>query len=110
MSDAVEMHEAQLVGEAEWIAASEICRLCRLEPDAVIELAELGLVSPRGYAPAQWQLPAAAVPRLAMAGRLMRDLGINVSGAVLAVELLEAQRELERQIRRLERLVSQLPE
>jgi hypothetical protein len=35
----------------------------------------------------------------------MRDLGINVSGAALAVELLEAQRDLERQVRRLERLV-----
>jgi len=34
----------------------------------------------------------------------MRDLGINVSGAALAVELLEARHDLERQIRRLERL------
>ncbi len=100
----VEMHEAQLVSEADWIAASEICRLCRLELDAVIELAELGLVSPRGYAPEQWQLPAAALPRLAVAGRLIHDLGINASGAALAVELLEAQRDLERRLRRLERL------
>lgn len=106
MSDAVDMREAQLVGEAGWIEASEICRLCRLELDAVIELVDLGLVSPRGYAPEQWQLPAAALPRLAVAGRLMRDLGVNVSGAALAVELLEAQRDLERQIRRLERLVN----
>lgn len=104
MTDAVEMHEAQLVGEAEWIAASEICQLCRLELDAVIELVELGLVAPRGYEPAHWQLPAAALPRLAAAARLMHDLGINVSGAALAVELLEAQRELERRIHRLERL------
>ena len=106
MSDAVEMHgAAQLLGEADWIAASEICRVCRLELDVVIKLAELGLVSPRGYAPEQWQLPAAALPRLAVAGRLMRDLGINVSGAALAVELLEAQRDLERRVRRLERLM-----
>jgi len=104
VTDAVKMRDAQLVGEADWIAASEICRLCRLELGAVIELAELGLVSPRGYAPEQWQLPAAALPRLAVVGRLMRDLGVNVSGAALAVELLEAQRDLERQIRRLERL------
>lgn len=106
MTDAVGIHDAQLVGEADWIAASEMCRLCRLELAAVIELAELGLVSPRGHAPEQWQLPAAALPRLAAAGRLMRDLGINVSGAVLAVELLEVQCDLERQIRRLERLTA----
>jgi chaperone modulatory protein CbpM len=102
VTDAPQMHEAQLVGEADWLAASECCRLCRLELEAMVELAELGLVSPRGPAPQQWQLPAAALPRLAVAGRLMRDLGINVSGAALAVELLEAQRELERRIRHLE--------
>jgi chaperone modulatory protein CbpM len=106
VTDAVKMHEAQLVSEADWIAASEICRLCRLELGVVIELAELGLISPRGQAPEQWQLPAAMLPRLAVAGRLMRDLGINVSGAALALELLEAQRDLERQIRRLEGLTA----
>ena len=93
------------MGDAEWIAAAEFCRLCRLDLEALIELVGLGLVSPRGFSPEEWQLPAAAVPRLAMAGRLMRDLGINLSGAVLAVELLEIQRDLERQISRLERLL-----
>ena len=104
MSDMLEVREVRVVGDADWIAAGEFCQLCRLDLEAVVELAALGLVSPRGYSPQEWQLPAAAVPRLAMAGRLMRDLGINVSGAVLAVELLEAQRDLEREIRRLERL------
>jgi chaperone modulatory protein CbpM len=104
MSDAVDVLQAHLLGEADWIGATEICRLCRLELADVVELAELGLVAPRGYVPEKWQLPAAALPRLAIAGRLMRDLGINVSGAALAVELIEAQHELERQIHRLERL------
>ena len=104
MSNLTEIREVRLVGEADWIAAAEVCRLCRLDLDAIIELADLGLVSPRGYSPREWQLPAAAVPRLSMAGRLMHDLGINVSGAVLVVELLEVQRDLERQIRRLEPL------
>ena len=98
MNHDVAVHEVRLMGDADWIAAVEICRVCR------IELAELGLVQLRGGSEQEWQLPAAALPRLAMAGRLMRDLGVNVSGAVLAVELLEAQRELERRIRRLERL------
>lgn len=106
MSDLVEVREVRLVGDADWIGAAEMCQLCRLELSAVVELAELGLVSPRGYVPEEWQLPAAALPRVAMAARLMQDLGVNVSGAALAVELLEAQRNLERQIRRLERLAS----
>lgn len=107
MSDIVHVHEVRLVSEADWIAATEICRLCGLDLPAVIELADLGLVSPRGPSPQEWQFPAAVLPRVAMAGRLMRDLGVNVSGAVLAIELLEAQRELESRLSRLERLAQQ---
>ena len=96
--------EAHVLGEGDWIAAAEVCELCRLELDAVMELAALGVVAPRESRPGQWQVPATALPRLRVVGRLMRDLGVNVSGAALAVELLEAQRELESRIRHLERL------
>ena len=97
--------EARLLGESDWIAATEICQLCRLDLDAVLELAALGVMSWRERAPGEWQVPATALPRLRVVGRLMRDLGVNVSGAALAVELLEAQRELEIRLRHLERLV-----
>ena len=106
MSDAVERYEVCLVSETDWIGAGEICALCRLDLTAIAELAELGVVTPRGTAPAEWLLPAAALPRLALAGRLMRDLGVNVSGAALAVELLESQQTLERQLKRLEQLLA----
>ncbi|HET7758257.1 MAG TPA: chaperone modulator CbpM [Steroidobacteraceae bacterium] len=99
--------QAQLLGEGDWLAVTEICRLCSIDPGAVRELAELGLVSPREDPTGEWQFPATALPRLRVVGRLMRDLGVNVSGAALAVELLEAQRALERDIRRLERLIGE---
>jgi chaperone modulatory protein CbpM len=95
--------EAQFIGEGDWIAASEICQLCRMDLAAVQELAELGVISQRESGPGQWQVPAASLPRLRIAARLMRDLGVNASGAALVVELLEAQRQLESRIRRLER-------
>jgi hypothetical protein len=98
--------EAHVLGESDWIAATEICQLCRLDLGAVMELAELGVVAPREIPPGQWQIPATALPRLRVVGRLIHDLGVNVSGAALALELLEAQRELERRIRSLERLAS----
>ena len=98
--------EAHVLGESDWIAASEICQLCRLDLDAVLELAALGVVSSREQAPGEWQVPATALPRLSVVGRLMRDLGVNVSGAALALELLETQRELEIRLSHLERLVA----
>lgn len=104
MSDATELLEAHLLGEEDWIAVHRLCRLFDLSLDAVVELAELGLVFPRGPVPDEWQLPATALPRLRTVGRLIRDLGVNVSGAALAIELLEVQRDLERRLRQLERL------
>ena len=99
--------EACVLGEGDWIAVDELCRTYQLDLTMVVELAELGMVSPRGPAPDEWQVPATAMTRLRVAGRLMRDLGVNVSGAALAIELLDVQRELERRLRRLERLVDE---
>lgn len=96
--------EAHVLGEGDWIAAGEICQLCRLDLDAVLELAALGVMSSRERAPGDWQVPATALPRLRVVGRLISDLGVNVSGAALVLELLEAQRELEVRLRHLERL------
>src|SRR5579863_6064788 len=93
--------QAQVLSEGDWIGAAQICQLCRIDLEAVLELADLGLIAPR-RAGSDWQVPATALPRLRVVGRLMRDLGVNVSGAALAVELLEARRALERRIRDLE--------
>ena len=88
--------EAHVLGEGDWIAAAEVCELYRIDLAAVHELAELGLIAARQAVPDKLQVPATALPRLRIASRLMRDLGVNASGAVLALELLERIRRLER--------------
>jgi chaperone modulatory protein CbpM len=95
--------EAQVSADGEWLSVTQVCRASQIDFQVVIELAELGLVRPRGTEPAEWQVSAVELVRLRTAARLMRDLGINVSGAALAVELLEARRELEVRLRALER-------
>jgi len=97
--------DERLLGEADWIAVTDVCRLCLIDLTEVVELIELGVVTSRGPTPAEWLVPAASLPRLRIAGRLIRDLGVNVTGAALAVELLESRGDLERQLRSLERLI-----
>lgn len=103
MVERIDLLEAHLLGENDWIQVETLLGLCDLTLDAVVELADLGVVAPRGAAPNEWQLPAAALPRLRTMSRLMHDLGVNLSGAVLAVELIESRRQLERRVRELER-------
>jgi chaperone modulatory protein CbpM len=88
--------EAHVLGDGDWIAAAEVCQLCNIDLQAVREFAELGFVTPRESLPGEWQVPATLLPRLRVVSRLMHDLGVNASGAVLAIELLERIHELER--------------
>jgi chaperone modulatory protein CbpM len=103
MSHPIDLLEAHLIGEGDWIAIGSLCRLCDLSLEMVVELAELGVVSPRGYRPDEWLVPATSVPRLRTVGRLVNDLGVNASGAALVVELLESRHDLESRLRELER-------
>jgi chaperone modulatory protein CbpM len=95
--------ETHILADGEWISVTQVCRASQIDVAVVIELAEHGLLSPRGAEPAEWQLPTRELTRVRTAARLMRDLGVNGSGAALAVELLEARSELERRVRALER-------
>ena len=103
MTSVTGTYEAQVSAEGEWLSVTQVCRASQIDFDVVIELAELGLVTPRGSEPEAWQVSARELVRLRTAARLMRDLGVNVTGAALAVELLEARRELEGRLRALER-------
>ncbi len=105
MREVVEVLDAQLLGENQWLGVEELCRVCRLELSTLVELADLGVISPHGASPENWEIPAVALPRLRTAGRLMRDLGVNVSGVAVALELLDIQHELKRQLRSLEQLL-----
>ena len=83
-----------VLAEDQWLAVGEVCRMCSVDMDVVVEFVEMGVIASRGAQPPQWLLPPDAVNRLRVASRLMRDLGVNVSGAALAIELLESRNEL----------------
>jgi chaperone modulatory protein CbpM len=107
MSRKPQVATAEILTESHWIEVTEVCQLCRLDLEAIEELADLGVLPARQAHVAGWQFPATVLPRLRIVSRLMRDLGVNVSGAALALELLESRRALERRVRALERLLSE---
>jgi hypothetical protein len=93
--------EQPIDGRAVW-ALETLAREAGLHPELVRRFVALGLLEPVDadeHRPLFWRDAAA---RLARAGRLRRDLGLNYAGAVLACELLERIDVLEARLRRYE--------
>ncbi len=86
------------------LSLEEICELAHVEQSVVIEMVQEGVLSPSGRSPGEWRFTGPALRRLQRGLRLQRDLGINVAGVALALELLEELETLRARLRRLERI------
>ena len=76
----------------------EICRLGKTNAECVIEMVEEGILEPEGLSVYDWSFDATALKRLQTALRLQRDLGVNLPGTALVLDLLEEMDHLRRQI------------
>lgn len=84
------------------LSLAELCRACRLPAERVFELVQEGVIEPVGRDPACWRFQAISVRRVRCAQRLEQDLGVNMAGAALAIDLLEELELLRVRLRRLE--------
>ena len=82
------------------LTLADVCRACAVSDDRIIELVEEGVLAPVGDEPRLWRFTYIHMRRARVAVRLQRDLGVNLAGAALALELLE---EVEALRARLER-------
>lgn len=89
------------------LSLGELSHTCGVSTALIIALVEEGVIEPRGVEPAAWRFPATAVATLGMAQRLQQDLGINLAGTALALDLLEELRALRVRVRLLERLLEE---
>lgn len=84
------------------LSLAELCQACRLPAERILKLVEEGVIEPVGHDPARWHFHAVSVRRVRCAQRLEQDLGVNLAGAALAIELLETLQQLRTRLRRLE--------
>lgn len=75
----------------------DLCRLCGVNAESILDMVEEGMVEPQGAFPQEWRFSGASVRRVQIALRLQRDLRINLPGVALALDLLEELEELRRQ-------------
>ncbi|MDE2305085.1 MAG: MerR family transcriptional regulator [Gammaproteobacteria bacterium] len=78
------------------LTLEELCRLCAVDSQRIVALAEEGIL-PGATGPAQhWRFGGAALRRARVALRLQRDLEVNLAGVALVLDLLDEIEELRR--------------
>jgi chaperone modulatory protein CbpM len=84
------------------LSLADLCRACQLPAERVFELVEEGVIEPLGREPSRWRFHGISLRRVRCVQRLEEDLGVNVAGAALAIDLLEELERLRARLRRLE--------
>lgn len=85
--------------EEETLTIVELSRACAMHDEWVIELVEEGVLEPAGRSLTTWRFPGASLRRALIAARLQRDLGINLAGVALALDLLDEIETLRKRLR-----------
>jgi chaperone modulatory protein CbpM len=81
------------------ISLEELSRGCAIETNFILELIREGVIAPEGgSAPDRWRFTSLQVRHASVAWRLQRDLGVNLAGAALALQLLDEVETLRAQI------------
>ena len=92
--------QAQALDAGDWLHIEEICTRLHVERQWIVELVEIGALEPQGGVdPSAWTFPRAELPRVLAMTRLVLDLGVNLTGAAIIVELVEERRKLLAQLR-----------
>lgn len=86
--------EGEVIDPHAEITIVQLCRRCRVEAELVHELINEGIVEPLRRSGDTLYFAAACTRRVRLARRLQSDLGVNLAGAALAIELLERIDEL----------------
>ena len=84
------------------LSLDDLCRACAARTERIVELVDEGLLTPALTAPGEWRFTGVHVQQARVALRLESDLGVNLAGAALALELLEELDTLRARVLRLE--------
>lgn len=94
-----EILQGCVLDDDDWLRLDEICVRLSVEQQWIIDMVELGALEPRGgLDPAAWLFPRRELPRVLAMTRLVTDLGVNITGAAIIVELVQERRRLLAQV------------
>jgi chaperone modulatory protein CbpM len=91
----------ELIDEQRTFTLAELCRCFAVEAELIEALVEQGILEPAGRRGFHLCFPASSLRRARITLHLQRDLGVNLAGAALVLDLLERIDELDARLRAL---------
>jgi chaperone modulatory protein CbpM len=91
---------AVVFDEATEITITELCYACSVEETLIEQLVEEGILEPVVSCAEEIRFRYTSVRRTRAVIRLQRDLGVNLPGAALALDLMDRIQELTGNLRR----------
>ena len=97
-----------VIDEQSFLTLTELSHACSVQTGYIIELVDEGLLTPDVMAeenappsndPRYWRFSGTQMRRARVAMRLQSDLGINLAGAALALQLLDEIENLRAQLK-----------
>ena len=71
------------------LTLEDICRACSAQAEIIVEMIDEGILEASGSVSQGWRFHGDNIRRARIALRLRRDLGINLEGAALVLQLME---------------------
>lgn len=76
----------------------ELCEYAKTTTEQIAEMIDEGIIEPKDISKQNGCFDTAAFKRLQIALRLQRDLGVNLPGSALVLDLLEEMEQLRQQL------------
>jgi len=96
--DLLPIHTGTVI-EDDNLTLEQLCHICDVHSDWVISLVEESIIEPQGDEMHRWRFSGTCVVRVRSALRLQRDLGVNLAGIALALDLMEELEDLRAQLK-----------
>jgi len=90
-----------IIEEQQRLSLRELCDACAVHAEFIAELVDEGVIEPAGMDRSHWVFSGISLTRIRTAKHLQHDLGVNLAGVALALELLDEVRQLRTQVQRL---------
>ncbi|MEY3190244.1 MAG: hypothetical protein RIS10_361 [Pseudomonadota bacterium] len=85
--DLLLVHSGTVI-EDDNLTLEQLCQACGVSAEWVLSLVEESIIEPQGQDIRLWRFSGASLVRVRSAFRLQNDLGVNLAGIALALDLI----------------------